>query len=95
MFNSEWIPLLQEVLSNKDNEKKKQELLNNLLSLLPMLKKNKYLLGDYFSVIDCSLIMILAKLPQLKLNLPKSAYPIISYAKEIFSRSSFHKAMKS
>ena len=42
-----------------------------------------------FGIVDCSLAPILWRLPEYKINLPKSAEPILKYADRLFERKSF------
>ncbi|MBK2125075.1 glutathione S-transferase N-terminal domain-containing protein [Fangia hongkongensis] len=96
-IDAEWIPLLISALNTEDEEQKqldKIELLKALFSLLPTLKRQPYLLGEDFSIVDCSMAVILYNLPKLDIKLPEKAMPLIKYATRIFNRPSFRKSIK-
>lgn len=96
-IDHEWIPLLMAALNAKhkgEKQKHKIELLKILFSLVPVLKRHPYLLGENFSIVDCSLAAILYSLPKLDVQLPEQAAPLIKYATQIFKRESFKKSIK-
>ena len=97
-IDNEWIPIIISALNPKSNSKiqedNKKVLLKILFSLTPILKRQPYLLGDHFSIIDCSLAAILYLLPQLNIRLPEKAVSLIKYTSRIFKRESFKKSIK-
>ncbi|WP_119342685.1 glutathione S-transferase N-terminal domain-containing protein [Facilibium subflavum] len=96
-IDDEWLPLLIKTLnSNSEDEKQasKIALLKILFELIPILKKQPYLLGDDFTILDCSMAVILYNLPKLDIKLPEKAMPLINYAKRLFNRPSFRKSIK-
>jgi RNA polymerase-associated protein len=95
-IDSEWIPLLINALGAKDDEIRylyKIKLLKLLLSLIPTLKRQPYLLGEDFTIVDCSMAVILYNLPKLCIKLPEKAMPLIRYATRLFNRPSFRKSI--
>ncbi|GGF89369.1 MULTISPECIES: glutathione S-transferase N-terminal domain-containing protein [Cysteiniphilum] len=96
-IDSEWMPYLVNAL-NADNEDIRQAnkiaLLKALFSLIPTLSRQSYLLGDDFTIADCSLAVILYNLPKLDIRLPEKAMPLIKYAKRLFARNSFRKSIR-
>ncbi len=96
-IDNEWMPYLINAL-NADNEDIQQAnkiaLLKALFSLIPTLSRQSYLLGDDFTIADCSLAVILYNLPKLDIRLPEKAMPLIKYAKRLFARNSFRKSIK-
>jgi len=96
-IDHEWIPLLTSALTAKDKNQQqnyKRELLKILFSLVPILNRQPYLLGEHFSIVDCSLAAILYRLPKLDIRLPEQATPLIKYATRLFKRESFKKSIK-
>ncbi|WBF65569.1 MAG: glutathione S-transferase N-terminal domain-containing protein [Candidatus Kinetoplastibacterium crithidii] len=75
------------------NEKNILEARNNikerLTQLSPILTKNKFLLGDDFSMLDIAIAPLLWRLEHYGISLPKSAAPLQKYAERIFSRSAY------
>ena len=92
-----WIPILISALTTKDKNQKqnyKKELLKILFSLVPIVHRQPYLLGEHFSIVDCSLAAILYRLPHLDIRLPKQAMPLIKYAARLFKSAAFRKSIK-
>ena len=59
----------------------------------PAFTKNKYILGDDFSMIDVALSPLLWRLDHYDIKLGKSAAPLLKYAERIFQREAFIEAM--
>lgn len=95
-IDSEWIPLLISALNSKDKQQQeyKRALLKMLFSLIPLLDHQPYLLGETFSIGDCSLAAILYRLPELNIRIPEKATPLIKYATRLFKRGSFKKSIE-
>jgi RNA polymerase-associated protein len=50
------------------------------------LLKQKYMLGEEFSMLDVAIAPLLWRLDHYGIELPKSAVPLMKYAERIFSR---------
>lgn len=59
------------------------------------LAKNKYFLGEDFSMIDICIAPLLWRLDYYKIELPKTAKAIQVYAERVFSRPAFMESMTS
>ena len=56
----------------------------------PVFKDQPFILGDEFSLVDCSLAPILWRLDHYGIDLPRQAKSILEYAEErLFARKSF------
>ncbi|HLS50621.1 MAG TPA: glutathione S-transferase N-terminal domain-containing protein [Burkholderiaceae bacterium] len=66
---------------------------DRLSQLAPLLTKNKYLLGDEFSMLDVALAPLLWRLNHYGIELPKAAAPLQKYGERIFSRPAFIEAL--
>ncbi|MFA5520780.1 MAG: glutathione S-transferase N-terminal domain-containing protein [Castellaniella sp.] len=66
---------------------------DRLSQLSPMLVKNKYMLGDDFSMLDVAIAPLLWRLDHYGIELPKSAAPIQKYGERIFSRPAYIEAL--
>lgn len=96
-IDTEWMPFLISALSAESEDMRqanKIALLKALFSLNPILSRQPYLLGEEFSIVDCSLAVILYNLPKLDIRLPEKAMPLIKYAKRLFARASFRKSIR-
>ena len=66
---------------------------DRLGQLAPILLKNKYMLGDDFSMLDVAIAPLLWRLDHYEIELPKSAAPLMKYAERIFSRPAYIEAL--
>lgn len=66
---------------------------DRLAQLAPLLLKNKYLLGEEFSMLDVAIAPLLWRLDHYEIELPKSAAPIQKYAERLFSRPAYIEAL--
>lgn len=79
--------------TNKEMAKAREAIGNGLTMLAPAFTKNKYILGDDFSMIDVALSPLLWRLDHYDIKLGKSAAPLLKYAERIFQREAFIEAM--
>jgi RNA polymerase-associated protein len=86
-----------QTLENSNNQKAidKGKLLirDRLTQLAPILLKNKYMLGDDFSMLDVAIAPLLWRLDHYGIDVPKSAAPLMKYAERIFSRPAYIEAL--
>ena len=66
---------------------------DRLSQLAPMLIKNKFMLGEEFSMLDVAVAPLLWRLDHYGIELPKNAAPIQKYAERIFSRPAYIEAL--
>jgi RNA polymerase-associated protein len=62
---------------------------DGLTVISPVFKDQPYILGEEFSLVDCSLAPLLWRLPIYGIELPRQARPIQDYAERLFERKSF------
>ena len=79
--------------TNKEQAKAREAIGNGLTLLAPSFAKNKYILGDDFSMIDVALSPLLWRLDYYDITLGKSAAPLLKYAERIFQREAFIEAL--
>ena len=77
----------------KQQERARQLLFERLTQLSPVFAKQKYLLGEEFSMLDVALSPLLWRLDYYGIQLPKQAAPLMKYAERIFSRPAFIDAL--
>ena len=86
-----------QTIENSGNQKAidKAKLLirDNLTKLAPILLKNKFMLGDDFSMLDVAIAPLLWRLDHYGIDMPKSAAPLAKYAERIFSRPAYIEAL--
>ncbi|GAB2885276.1 glutathione S-transferase N-terminal domain-containing protein [Uliginosibacterium flavum] len=66
---------------------------DQLLQLVPLFAKQKYMLGDEFSMLDVAIAPLLWRLEHYNIELPKTAAPLMKYAERIFTRQGFIDAL--
>lgn len=86
------------VLENRDETEKRKAIARNqireqLMQLSPVLAKNKFLMGDEFTMLDIVMAPLLWRLGYYGIDLPKSAAPLLKYAESIFARPAFIASM--
>ena len=71
----------------------RQAIRDRLSQLAPVLVKNKFMLGEEFSMLDVAIAPLLWRLDHYGIELPKNAAPLMKYAERIFSRPAFIEAL--
>jgi len=66
---------------------------DRLSQLAPMLLKNKYMLGEEFSMLDVAMAPLLWRLEHYGIELSKTAAPVQKYAERVFSRPAYIEAL--
>jgi RNA polymerase-associated protein len=79
--------------SAKIQDKARAEIRDRLTQLAPLFIKNKYMLGDEFSMLDVAIAPLLWRLDHYGIELSKTAAPIMKYAERIFSRPAYIEAL--
>lgn len=77
----------------KAMENARQHIRERLSQLAPLLVKNKFMLGEEFSMLDVAIAPLLWRLDHYGIELPKNAAPIQKYAERIFSRPAYIEAL--
>jgi stringent starvation protein A len=79
--------------NEKAVEKSKAAIKDRLTQLAPIFIKNKYMLGDDFSMLDVAIAPLLWRLDYYDIDLSKNAAPLLKYAERIFSRPAYIEAL--
>lgn len=92
-INKEWYSVV-EALSRSPDDKKAQQMRNNLVdevtAIAPILKETLYFMSNEFNLIDCYMAPLLWRLSSVGVALPKSAEKILScYMERLFQRETF------
>ena len=77
----------------KAAEKSRQHVRDRLTELAPMFLKQKFMLGEEFSMLDVAIAPLLWRLDHYGIELGKAAAPLMKYAERIFSRQGFIDAL--
>ena len=79
--------------SGKVAEKARATIRDNLTQIAPIFAKQKYMLGEEYSMLDVAIAPLLWRLDHYGIVLPKQAAPLLKYAERIFSRPAFIAAL--
>ncbi|MDR2789258.1 MAG: glutathione S-transferase N-terminal domain-containing protein [Candidatus Accumulibacter sp.] len=74
-------------------DKARQAIRDRLTEMAPIFVKQKYMLGDDFSMLDVAIAPLLWRLDHYGVELPKSAALLMKYAERIFSRQGYIDAL--
>jgi len=73
----------------KSVEKSRAHVRDRLIEMSGLFGKQKYLLGDHFSMPDVAIAPLLWRLDHYQIQLPNTAETLLKYAQLVFSRQSF------
>jgi len=79
--------------NQKTADKARMVIRDNLSQIAPIFAKQKFMLGDEYSMLDVAVAPLLWRLDFLGIQLPKQATPLLKYAERIFSRPAFIEAL--
>lgn len=94
-FENELFCHIQGLESNnaKVAERARAAVRENLTQIAPVFTKQKYMLGDEFSMLDVAIAPLLWRLDHYGIQLDKEAAPLMKYAERLFSRPAYIEAM--
>lgn len=79
--------------NQKMMEKARVAVHDNLTQIAPVFTKQKFMLGDEFSMLDVAIAPLLWRLEHYGIQLGKDATPLMKYAERLFSRQGYIEAM--
>ena len=65
----------------------------NLVQIAPVFVKQKFMLGEEFSMLDVAIAPLLWRLDHYQITMPKQAAPLLKYSERLFSRQAFIDSM--
>ena len=90
----DWYSLVDKIIAAGDGETTaRKDLLDSLLSAMPIFDSKPYFLSDEITLIDCAIVPILWRLPVYGIELPNAAKPLLKYADKLFERDSFQESL--
>jgi RNA polymerase-associated protein len=87
-----YIPALESAVA-KNSDKARLSVRDNLVQIAPVFVKQKFMLGDEFSMLDVAIAPLLWRLDHYGIQLDKDAAPLMKYAERLFSRPAYSEAM--
>ncbi len=79
--------------AQKAADKARQAVRDNLTQLSPVFSKQKYMLGEEFSMLDVAIAPLLWRLDYYGIQMGKEVAPLMKYAERLFSRPAYIEAM--
>ena len=79
--------------TSKMMDRARQQIRDRLTQLTPIFVKNKFMLGEEFSMLDVAMAPLLWRLDHYAIEMPKTAAPLMKYAERIFSRPAYIEAL--
>lgn len=83
------VKALEESLSGKNADKARAAIRDSLTQIAPIFTKQKFMLGEEFSMLDVAVAPLLWRLENYGIEVTKPMAPILKYAERIFSRQAF------
>ncbi|MBP6366932.1 MAG: glutathione S-transferase N-terminal domain-containing protein [Nitrosomonas sp.] len=80
-------------LDQKAMDKARAIITDNLTLISPIFEKQKFMLGDEFSMLDVAIAPLLWRLEHYEIRLPKQAAALLKYSERLFSRPLFIDAL--
>jgi stringent starvation protein A len=77
----------------KNMERARAQIRDRLTQLAPIFLKNKFMLGEDFSMLDVAIAPLLWRLDHYSIEMPKAAAPLLKYAERIFTRPGYIEAL--
>ncbi len=77
----------------KSADKARAVIRDNLVQIAPVFARQKFMLGEEFSMLDVAIAPLLWRLDHYDIVLPKQAAPLMKYAERIFTRPAFIEAL--
>ena len=74
-------------------EKARQHVTEQLIQIVPLFTRTKYMLGDELTMLDVAIAPLLWRLDLYGIKIAKQAAPLMKYAERIFSRPAFIEAL--
>lgn len=75
--------------TGKEATRAREAIRDGLITIAPIFAKQKFMLGDDFSMIDVAIAPLMWRLEHYGIDLGKNAAPILKYAERLFQRQSF------
>jgi RNA polymerase-associated protein len=79
--------------NQKSADKGRQVIRDALTQISPVFAKQKFMLGDEFTMLDVAIAPLLWRLDHYGIQLPKQAAPLMKYAERLFSRPAYIDAL--
>lgn len=87
------VRVLTGAASQKEKDGARRELGESLAAVAGMFAEHPYFMSDEFSLLDCSVLPLLWRLPAYGVELPSAAEPVLAYCDRMFERPAFRASL--
>lgn len=91
----DWYSLMRIIQEGEveTSENARKDLRDGLISVAPLFGEHPYFLSDDFTLVDCTLVPLLWRLPLLGIELPSQVKNIKNYMQRVYARDSFQASL--
>ena len=93
----DWCAQADLILDKKTKEtartKARKELRESLTGVAPVFSSMPYFMSEELTLVDCCLLPLLWRLPELGIDLPRAAQPLLDYMSRNFARPAFQASL--
>jgi len=91
----DWYGLIDALMGADEKQRNdaRRILRDGLAVIAPIFQEKPFFMSDEFSMVDCSLAVLLWRLPWYGVDIPAQARPLVQYMDRVFSRESFRKSL--
>lgn len=93
----DWCAQADLILDPKTKEtarnKARKELRESLVGVAPVFSSMPFFMSEELTLVDCSLLPLLWRLPELQVDLPRAAQPLLDYMSRNFARAEFQASL--
>jgi RNA polymerase-associated protein len=96
-IDHDWYSMLNDIAGGDEKAagKARNALRDSLTVVAPTFKQKPFFMSDEISLVDCSLVPLLWRLPSYGIELPVQAKPLMQYAERMFAREAFRASLSS
>ena len=94
-IEQDWYRLMQKIEGGTEKQatEARKQLRESIISVAPVFANKPYFLSDEFTLVDCCIVPLLWRLPQLGIELPAQAKAVKEYAKRQFDMNAFQTSL--
>lgn len=94
-IDHDWYSILNDIAGGDERAagKARNALRDSLTVVAPTFKQKPFFMSDEISLVDCSLVPLLWRLPSYGIELPVQAKPLMQYAERMFAREAFRASL--
>ena len=87
--------LQAELADEKELDAARKAMKENLMTIAPIFAEKPFFMSDEFTIVDCCVLPILWRLPELGIKLPetKTTKPLLEYRQRLFDREAVQESL--